>query len=97
MSFERGVVMATIRIPGALRSFTAGADEVTVTATTVRGALAELERLHPAITTKILNGDAVKPFVKIFVGADDIAGLTGLDTPVTDRDELAIVPAIAGG
>jgi len=89
--------MATIRIPGALRSLTAGADEVTVTATTVRGALAELERLHPGVAAKVLNGDAVKPFVKIFVGADDIGGLANLDTPINDRDEIAIVPAIAGG
>src|SRR5205809_413234 len=94
---ETGSVMATIRIPGALRSFTGGAEEVAVVATAVRAALAELERLHPGVTARILNGDAVKPFIKIFVDGDDIGALAGLDSTVTDRDEIAIIPAIAGG
>ena len=91
--------MAIVRIPGALRSLTGGADEVVVAATTVRDALAELERKHPGIAAKILDASAttIKPFIRIYVGADDIGALAGLDTAVADRDEIAIVPAIAGG
>ena len=40
---------------------------------------------------------SVKPFIRIFVGSEDIGGLTGLDTPIGERDEIAIIPAIAGG
>ena len=89
--------MPSIRVPTALRSFTGGASDVEVAASTVRGALEELDRRHPGIAAKLLDNGAVKPFIRIFVGADDIGGLSGLDTPVTDRDEVAIVPAIAGG
>lgn len=89
--------MPTIRIPSALRNLTAGASEVELTAGTVRDALAELERRHPGISAKLLDRGAVKPFIRIFVGPDDIGGLAGLDTAVTERDEIAIVPAIAGG
>jgi len=90
--------MPTIRVPSALRTFTAGNADVEVTATTVREALAELERLHPGIAARVLDaGGIVKPFIRIFVGADDIGGLAGLDTPLAPRDEVAIVPAIAGG
>ena len=89
--------MPSIRVPTALRSFTGGASDVEVAASTVRDALAELDRRHPGIAAKLLDNGAVKPFIRIFVGADDIGGLSGLDTPVTDRDEVAIVPAIAGG
>jgi molybdopterin converting factor small subunit len=90
--------MATVRIPGALRTLTGGADEVVVAATTVRDALAELDRRHPGIAARVLDGGTtVKPFIRIYVGADDIGALAGLDTNVTDRDEIAIVPAIAGG
>ena len=89
--------MPIVRIPGALRTLTGGADEVIVAATTVRDALAELDRVHPGIGARLLDGGMVKPFIRIYVGADDIGALAGLDTNVGDRDEIAIVPAIAGG
>jgi len=90
--------MPTIRIPGALRTLTGGASDIELPAASVRDALAELDRRHPGIAAKVLDSaGGVKPFIRIFVGADDIGGLDGLDTKVGDRDEIAIVPAIAGG
>jgi molybdopterin converting factor small subunit len=89
--------MATIRIPGALRPLTANQAEVEIEATTVRTALSALEQKHPGIAGKVMTGDVVKPFIRIYVGADDIGALQGLDTPVTARDEISIIPAIAGG
>ena len=89
--------MPSIRVPTALRSFTGGASDVDVAATTVRDALAELDRRHPGIAAKLLDNGAVKPFIRIFVGPDDIGGLSGLETRLSERDEVAIVPAIAGG
>jgi molybdopterin converting factor small subunit len=90
--------MPTIRIPSALRTLTGGASDIELAAASVRDALVELDRRHPGIAAKVLDsGGAVKPFIRIFVGADDIGGLDGLDTKVGDRDEIAIVPAIAGG
>ena len=53
--------------------------------TTVRDALAALERRHPGIAAQVLDGSgAVKPFIRIFVGPDDIGGLSGLDTTLAD-------------
>ncbi len=89
--------MASIRVPSALRSFTGGASDVEITASTVRDALAELEKKHPGIGAKLLHDGNVKPFIRIFVGPDDIGELGGLDAKVSDRDEISIVPAIAGG
>lgn len=89
--------MASIRVPSALRSFTAGAADVEITASTVRDALAELDKKHPGIGAKLLHNGAVKPFIRIFVGPDDIGELGGLDAKISDRDEISIVPAIAGG
>ena len=89
--------MPSIRIPSALRNFTGGASDIEIAATTVRDALAELERRHPGISAKVLDNGAVKPFIRIFVGPDDIGGLSGLETKLSERDEVAIVPAIAGG
>lgn len=90
--------MPSIRVPTALRNLTAGKSDVDVAAATVRDALAALERAHPGIGAKILDaGGAVRPFIRIYVGPEDIGSLNGLDTAVTDRDEIAIIPAIAGG
>jgi molybdopterin converting factor small subunit len=90
--------MPTIRIPSALRTLTAGNADVTVSAATVRAALVELDRKHPGIAAKLLDGaGGVKPYIKIYVGAEDIGGLSGLDTNVGERDEIDIIPAIAGG
>ncbi len=90
--------MPSIRVPSALRNFTKGASDVDVAAPTVRDALAELEKLHPGISARVLDAaGAVRPFIKIFVGPDDIGGLAGLDTKIEPRDEISIVPAIAGG
>lgn len=89
--------MPSIRIPSALRSLTGGAADVEVDAPTVRTALAALELRHPGIARRLFDGERIKPFIRIFVGADDLGALGGLDAPVGPRDEIAIVPAIAGG
>ena len=89
--------MPSIRVPSALRSFTGGAADVDVTAATVGDALAELDRRHPGFAAKVMTGGAVKPFIRIFVGSEDIGSLSGLATQLTERDEVSIVPAIAGG
>jgi molybdopterin converting factor small subunit len=89
--------MPSVRVPSALRAFTGGAADVELTARTVRDALAELERKHPGIGARLLDGGKVKPFIRIYVGADDIGELGGLDAKVGERDEISIVPAIAGG
>ena len=90
--------MPSIRVPSALRSLTGGNADVDTTAATVRDAIADLDRRYPGIAARVLDaGGGVKPFIRIFVGSEDIGGLTGLDTPVGERDEISIVPAIAGG
>jgi len=65
--------------------------------TVARRALPSSIAAHPGIAAKLMHDGVVKPFIRIFVGADDIGGLSGLDTKLTERDEIAIVPAIAGG
>jgi len=90
--------MPVIRIPGALRNLTGGEADVVVTAATVRDALVELDRKHPGIAARVIDAaSSIKPYVRIYVGAEDIGALAGLDTAVGEHDEIAIVPAIAGG
>jgi molybdopterin synthase sulfur carrier subunit len=90
--------MPTIRIPAPLRKLTDGKDEVRVAGATVRAALDDVERQHPGLKARIFDdGGQVKKFIKVYANDEDIAGLSSLDTPVKDTDEISIVPAIAGG
>ncbi len=90
--------MPMIRIPTALRTLTGGAADVDVSAATVRDALVELDRRHPGIAAKVLDAaGGVKPYIRIYVRSEDIGDQSGLDTSVGDRDEIDIIPAIAGG
>lgn len=89
--------MATIRVPTALRTFTGGASDVEVEGATVRAIITALEAKHPGISAKLMKDGEVRPFIRIYVGPEDIGGLQGLDTAVAAKDEISIIPAIAGG
>ena len=90
--------MPTIHVPSAMRTLTKGAAEIEVEAETVRDALIELDRIHPGLALKVLDAaGSVKPFIRIYVGPEDITALHGLDTKLAARDEIQIIPAIAGG
>jgi sulfur-carrier protein len=95
---RRVLTMPMVRIPSPLHPLTGGVTDLEVTAATVREVLAELDRRFPGFEGKLLDtSGAVKPFIRIYVGPDDISALSGLDTDVRERDEIAIIPAIAGG
>jgi molybdopterin synthase sulfur carrier subunit len=87
-----------VRIPTPLRRFTAGAEEVPVSASTISSVVEDLERKYPGIKERLCDEQGrVRRFVNIYVNGDDIRFLSSLETAVKDGDEVAIVPAIAGG
>ena len=87
-----------IRIPTPLRGYARGADEVRVEGSTVGGALADLGQKHAGLVERVLDdGGRLRPFVNLFVGADDVRALDGLDTKLRDGAVISIVPAVAGG
>ncbi|GAB4520851.1 MAG: MoaD/ThiS family protein [Haliangiales bacterium] len=90
--------MATVRIPTPLRKLTEGKEEVSASGSTIGEVIAALEASYPGIKARICDdkGD-VRRFVNIFANDEDIRFLKNLDTPVADKDEISIVPAIAGG
>jgi sulfur-carrier protein len=90
--------MPTIRIPTPLRKLTADQEVVTASGATVGAVLDELNKTYPGLGERILDEQGViRRFVNIFVNDEDVRFLQEKETPVTDRDEISIVPAIAGG
>ena len=87
-----------IRIPTPLRRHTDEQAQVEVTAGEVSEALEALFGQCPALRSQILGEDGrVRNYVNLFLNGEDIRFLEGLKTPLSDGDQLAIVPAIAGG
>lgn len=90
--------MPSVRIPSALRGLTGGHADVPAAVATVREVIAELDRRYPGLAARVLDAaGGVKPFIRVFVGGEDIGARAGLDTPVGERDEVEIIPALAGG
>ena len=90
--------MAPVRIPTPLRKLTDGKEEVSATGGTVGELLSDLDKHSPGIKARICDDSgAVRKFINVFANEEDIRFLQGLETPVGDRDEISIVPAIAGG
>ncbi|MCQ5376760.1 MAG: MoaD family protein [Candidatus Methanomethylicia archaeon] len=46
---------------------------------------------------RVVEGDQIKPMVKIFVNGRDVRGLKGLETSLRDGDNVAFFPPVAGG
>lgn len=89
---------ATVRIPTILRSYTGGANEVTAEGSTLAEVLDSLEQNHPGIRARILDdAGALRRFVNIYIGDDDVRFIGGLQAVVADGAKISIIPAVAGG
>jgi molybdopterin converting factor small subunit len=87
----------TVHIPTPLRQHTDGAASVNAAGATVQGVLCDLQTKFPAISQRLFDGARVRPFINLYLNDEDIRYLDNLATPVKDGDELAIIPAVAGG
>ena len=92
------VSTTTILIPTAFRAYAGGNATYDTTAATVGEALAQLAEEHGALRTHLYSDDGtLRQFVNVYLGEEDIRYLQGPETPLSDGDELTIVPSIAGG
>ena len=86
-----------IQIPTPLRQHTEGKATVEASGATVQSVFDDLGRQFPGITQRIFDNGQVRRFVNVYLNDEDIRYLDNLNTAVKDGDELAIIPAVAGG
>ncbi|HEY7199209.1 MAG TPA: MoaD/ThiS family protein [Candidatus Dormibacteraeota bacterium] len=90
--------MPLFRIPGPLRSLSGGESTVEVNADDLRSAIDQLDARFPGFKGRLLDdGGEPRQFVNLFLNDEDVRMGQGLDSPLQARDEIAIVPAVAGG
>ena len=90
--------MATVRIPGPLRSLSQGQATVEIEAGDVRGAIDQLDTRYPGFRDRLLDpAGNLRQFVNVYLNDEDVRFGGGLDSRVDARDEVSIIPAVAGG
>ena len=88
----------TIHVPGPLRAYCGGAVQLTISALTVRAALADLEHSQPALYRNVCDETGVvRRHLNVFVNSDNVRDLDGIDTTLAPGDVVTILPAVSGG
>ncbi len=90
--------MVTVLLPAPLRRLTGGRGKVPMRAATVAELLDALEAQFPGIKRELTDdrGD-VRSFINVFVNGTELRQLQGPRTPLSEADEVSIIPAMAGG
>lgn len=96
--FKQIQTMPNVRIPTPLRKLTNEQEIVSASGSTIDEIIESLESAHPGLKERLCDDSGeIRRFVNIFLNDEDIRFLQGKQTPVTESDEISIVPAIAGG
>jgi sulfur-carrier protein len=87
----------TVKIPTQLRAVTGGEAEINVEGATVGEALDAVFEQHDGLRERITQDGDLRRFVNVYVSGEDIRFQDGLETPISEGDEVTILPAVAGG
>jgi len=88
----------SVRIPTILRTYTNGESEVSAEGGTLSEVLDSLDGSYPGIKGRILDDQgAIRRFVNVYVGNDDVRFLEALETATPDGTQVSVIPAVAGG
>ena len=87
-----------VQIPTPLQKFTQNQNEVQAEGATIQEVLDNLDLSFPGIRERLCDDrGAIRKFVNLYLNDEDIRFMDGEKTALEDGDEVAIIPAIAGG
>ena len=90
--------MALFRIPGPLRRLSEGQTTVDVEAGDLATAIEALDARYPGFKDRLLDEKGeLRQFVNVYLNDEDVRLGAGLGAKVESKDEISIVPAVAGG
>ena len=88
--------MAQVKLFGNLRQHAAEA-VIMASGNTLWDVLETIFAQNPTLKMAILDHDQLRPHVRIMINGHDSEFADGLETAVSDDDQIAIFPPIAGG
>jgi molybdopterin converting factor small subunit len=84
-----------VKVPSPLRSYTAGAAQVSARGDTLGAVLAELERAYPGMRFRMIDEqDRIRPHIRIFINTREAPAL---GAPLAAGDVVHLVCALSGG
>ena len=86
-----------VRIPTILRTYTGGEKAVTGDGDTLAGLIENLEAAHPGLADRLLENGDLRRFVNVYINDEDVRFIGGLEAPLSDGDQVVVLPAVAGG
>ena len=90
--------MSVVKIPTVLRPQVGGNKEVELGGATVGELVTALTDQYPSLRSQLLTDEgSLNRFVNVYVNGQDVRYLDGLATAVGERDEVRLLPAMAGG
>jgi molybdopterin converting factor small subunit len=90
--------VSTVWIPQVLRASAGGNKQVELAGASVGEVVDALVAQYPSLRGQLLADDGtLNRFVNVYVNGQDVRYLEGLSTPLAERDELRLLPAMAGG
>jgi adenylyltransferase/sulfurtransferase len=88
----------SVYIPTPFRKLTGNRQNVEADGKNVAEVLAHVDRQYPGFRQLVFgSGDAVPAHINIYVNKQEISSLDGIETALKDGDEVAVIPALAGG
>ena len=88
----------SVRVPTILRTYTGGESEVSAEGETLSAVLDDLDANYSGIRARIVDETgALRRFVNVYVGNDDVRFLEGLGTKTPEGTKISVIPAVAGG
>jgi molybdopterin synthase sulfur carrier subunit len=86
-----------VRIPTILRTYTNGEKSVEAAGSTLIELIDDLEANHPGLKDRLIENDDLRRFVNLYVNDEDVRFTGGLETGLSDGDQVVVLPAVAGG
>jgi sulfur-carrier protein len=90
--------LSTVKFPAVLRANVGGAREVDAHGETIGDVLEGLVATYPSLKDQLFTEDGeLNRFVNVYLNGQDVRYLDGRGNAVADRDEVRLLPAMAGG
>jgi len=82
-------------VPSPLRSYTAGASQVSANGRTIAELLGDLDHTHPGMRFRMIDEqERIRPHIRIFINQREVRALS---EALSASDEVHLICALSGG